>query len=94
MKNNSVNGQGDIIFVHYPLEEFMIMENFYRANGTCGQQVCCQAVNTGLFKAALDSKKVGWIVAGGDSDNDFFGSYQGINMAYARKSGYGGNGDL
>lgn len=35
-----------------------------------------------------------WIFAGGDSDNDYKGSYQGINMAYARKSGFGGNGKL
>lgn len=72
----------------------MIMENHYTAYGNCDQQVCCQAENTGFFKAAIDSKKVNWILAGGDSDNDFKGTYQGINLAYARKSGFGGNGNL
>lgn len=33
-------------------------------------------------------------MAGGDSDNDFTGTYQGISMAYARKTGFAGNGKL
>ncbi|CDW84236.1 UNKNOWN [Stylonychia lemnae] len=86
--------QSDILFTTYPLEEFMIMTTHYSAQGTCGQQVCCQAENTGLFKAAIDSKRINWIIAGGDSDNDYKGTYQGINLAYARKSGQGGNGQL
>eukprot|EP00347_Sterkiella_histriomuscorum_P020292 403338364 len=94
VQKNPKTVQGDFVFTTYPLEEFMIMSNHYTANGNCGQQVCCQAGNTGFYKAAIDSKKVGWVIAGGDSDNDFKGQYQGINMAYARKSGFGGNGKL
>ena len=87
-------GNGDLVFTTYPLPEFMNLANTSPVYGLFRQQVCCQAGNTGLFQAALDSKEVGWIVAGADSNNDFRGNYKGINLAYGRKSGYAGNGDL
>lgn len=44
---------------------------------------------------ALESKKVIWINAGGDADNDFSGRYHNEMMfSYARKSGFGGEGSL
>lgn len=70
----------------------MTLANTYNVYGLFGQQVCCQAQNTGLFQAAVDSGKVGWISCGGDVDNDFKGTYNGINLAYGRKSGFGGTG--
>jgi pre-mRNA-splicing factor SYF1 len=49
----------------------------------------------GLFAAAKQSGKVGWIVSGSDNNNDFRGEKEGVHLAYARKSGFGGNtGDL
>jgi hypothetical protein len=37
---------------------------------------------------------VGWIGAGGDSNNDFSGNYHDIFLSYGRKSGFGGDGNL
>lgn len=59
--------------------------------GKQGQPICCQAENRGLFSAVRDSGKVGWIVSGGDASNEFSGQKDGINLAMARKSGFGGN---
>lgn len=52
-------------------------------------------MNTGLFASGVESKKVVWINAGSDVDNDFSGRYHSEMMfSYARKSGYGGKGNL
>jgi len=32
---------------------------------------------------------VEWVVAGHDHNNDYYGNYDGINLAYGRKTGYG-----
>jgi hypothetical protein len=47
-----------------------------------------------MFAIAKGSGKVGWIGAGGDSDNDYSGNYHDIFLSYARKTGFGGDGDL
>jgi len=48
-----------------------------------------------MFAAALESKKIVWINAGSDADNDFSGRYNDDMMfSYSRKSGYGGSGSL
>jgi hypothetical protein len=35
---------------------------------------------------------VEWVSCGHDHNNDYWGRYQGINLAYGRKSGFGGYG--
>jgi hypothetical protein len=47
-----------------------------------------------MFAIAKDNDKVGWIGAGGDSNNDFSGNYHDIFLSYGRKSGFGGDGSL
>jgi len=48
-----------------------------------------------MFATAVENKKVVWINAGFDQDNDFSGRYNNeMMLSYARKSGYGGVGDL
>lgn len=47
-----------------------------------------------MFAIAKKSQKVGWIGAGGDSNNDFSGNYHDIFLSYGRKTGFGGDGDL
>lgn len=59
--------------------------NFY---GKYGESICCWALNTGLFGAMKEQKTVEWVSAGHDHDNDFYGNYDGINLAYGRKTGY------
>ena len=96
IKVDNTIGNGDLIFTTYPLPEFMELYNSVNTPvyGLSQQEVCCQAQNTGLFEAALQSKEVGWIVAGSDANNDWQGNWKGVEIAYGRKSGYGGRGDL
>lgn len=47
-----------------------------------------------MFAVAREKMGVGWIGAGGDSENDFSGNYHDIFLSYGRKSGFGGDGTL
>jgi hypothetical protein len=49
-------------------------------------------VNTGLFAALKEQRTVEWVSAGHDHNNDYYGKYQGINLAYGRKTGFGSYG--
>ena len=80
--------------MHRPLQEFMTLGNMYSITGHKEQAINCQAINTGMFAIAKQSGKVGWIGAGGDSNNDFSGNYHDIFLSYGRKTGFGGDGDL
>lgn len=35
-----------------------------------------------------EQKTVEWVTCGHDHDNDFYGNYDGINLAYGRKTGH------
>ena len=72
--------------------EFMTMVNNYDFYGTKGEEVCCWSVNTGLFAALKEDSTVEWIVSGHDHNNDYYGNYDGINLAFGRKTGYGSYG--
>jgi hypothetical protein len=45
-------------------------------------------LNTGLFGALKEQKTVEWVLAGHDHDNDYYGSFDGINLGYGRKTGH------
>ena len=70
----------------------MNLYNDYSFFGHRGEDICCWSVNTGLFSALVEQKTVEWVSAGHDHNNDYYGSYQGINLAYGRKTGYGSYG--
>jgi len=72
----------------------MNMANLYEVAGNKRQEINCQAMNTGLFSAAKDTKSAGWIAAGSDPDNDFYGRYHHMMLSYARKTGSQGYGSL
>lgn len=40
----------------------------------------------------MEQKCVDWVTVGHDHNNDFFGNYNGVNLAHGRKGGYGSNG--
>lgn len=85
----------DFVFLHKPIPQYMNLANLYDISGHKQQAIGCQAIDNGLFGVALESKKVVWINAGGDADNDFSGRYHNEMMfSYARKSGFGGEGSL
>ncbi|KYR02318.1 hypothetical protein DLAC_11463 [Tieghemostelium lacteum] len=82
-----------IAFMHIPIPEYMDMWNFYPVNGSLFDTgVCCFSVNTGLFAAFKEMGDVISMHCGHDHDNNFIGYYNGIQLGYGAKSGYGGYG--
>lgn len=63
--------------------------NVLEVYGVKEQEIDCEAVNSGLFSAALTNGKTGWISAGGDPWNDFMTTYHSIRLSTARKTGTG-----
>jgi hypothetical protein len=86
--SEKAKGRG-FLFVHIPLFEYVNLYNDYSYFGSRGEDICCWSVNTGLFAALKEQPTVEWVSAGHDHNNDYYGSYQGINLAYGRKTGFG-----
>jgi len=64
------------------------------AVGTHKEDVCCGAVNTGMFAAMSEEGDVMGVFTGHDHDNDYAAELFGICLAYGRCSGFGGYGSL
>ncbi|CDW88220.1 metallophosphoesterase [Stylonychia lemnae] len=77
-----------ILFTHIPMHEYMNLYNYNDIFGLKGEEVCCPAVNTGLFSAIVEDKTVEWVTCGHDHNNDYHGTWEGIHLAYGRKTGY------
>lgn len=75
--------------MHIPMIEYVHLYNDYNFFGHAEEAVCCQSVNTGLFGALKEQPCVNWVSVGHDHNNDYFGNYEGVNLAYGRKGGYG-----
>jgi len=80
------------LFVHIPFYEYINLYNNDAVFGTIGENVCCQGMNTGLFSAMKEQNVAEWVSVGHDHNNDYYGNYEGINLAFGRKLGYGGYG--
>ena len=65
------------------------MYNNGEIHGTVGEPVCCFSVNTGLVAAVIEKKVCEWISVGHDHNNDYYGEYNGIKLAFGRKTGFG-----
>jgi hypothetical protein len=89
--NDPTKGRG-FLFIHIPISEYLSLYNDYYFYGNKNEHVACGAVNTGLFGALVEQKTVEWVSCGHDHNNDYWGKYQGINLAYGRKTGFGGYG--
>mmetsp|Transcript_143 Transcript_143/g.154 ORF Transcript_143/g.154 Transcript_143/m.154 type:complete len:156 (+) Transcript_143:659-1126(+) len=66
----------------------MNLYNNAKFYGTRGEDICCSSVNTGLFSAILEEEIADWVSVGHDHNNDYYGKYNGINLAYGRKTGF------
>jgi len=80
-------GRG-ILFMHISIPEYTYLYNNMGFYGHRGETSYCQPLNTGLFGAMKEQKTVEWVTVGHDHNNDFHGNYDGINLAYGRKTGY------
>lgn len=67
----------------------MSAANVQEVYGIKEQAIDCQAVNSGLFSAALTNNKTAWLSAGGDPYNDYMTIYHGVHISTGRKSGKG-----
>ena len=65
------------------------MYNNHDIYGVKGEDVCCGAMNTGLFATIKDIDLCEWVVSGHDHDNDYYGTYDGVKLAFGRKTGHG-----
>jgi len=77
------------LFMHIPMIEYVNLYNDFNYYGTRGEEICCWSVNTGMFGALVEQPTIEWVTVGHDHNNDYYGSYEGINLAYGRKTGYG-----
>jgi hypothetical protein len=80
-----------IAFVHIPIVEYMNVAHLpFKGNNT--EDICCSSVNTGIYAAFKEMGDVNFLTVGHDHNNDNIGDFNGITLAYGRKSGYGGYG--
>jgi len=82
-----------LAFFHIPFPEFMNVWNYETCYGRLEDSgVCCFSVNTGLYAAMKTMGDIVSVHCGHDHDNDYFGDYYDITLAYGRKTGYGAYG--
>jgi len=82
-----------LAFFHIPPPEFMNVWNYENCYGRLQDEgVCCFSVNTGLFAAMKQMGDIMGVYCGHDHNNDYYGVYHNITLAYGRKTGYGAYG--
>jgi len=82
-----------IAFVHIPPPEYMMLANQGEIYGSSGEPVSCPNVNSGFFDRVQARNDISAIFVGHDHFNSYGGSYNGIELVYGQKSGYGGYGE-
>lgn len=78
-----------LVFFHIPLPEFMQLWNIYETGGVKGESVSCPLANSGAFEEFKKRGNVKGVYCGHDHNNDFQGTYKGVQFAYGRKTGFG-----
>lgn len=84
-----------LAFLHIPLPEYLDMYNTQQTNGTLDDNGICCIPNenyASLFPAMKEVGNIQGVFCGHDHMNDYIGEYEGIVLAYGRKSGYGSYG--
>lgn len=78
-----------LAFFHIPLPEFAYAEADTKSRliGTKGENICCPALNSGLFTVIKEKGDVIGVFCGHDHDNDFAVGYFDVLLAYGRYSG-------
>ncbi|HET6384093.1 MAG TPA: metallophosphoesterase family protein [Armatimonadota bacterium] len=77
-----------LAFFHIPLPEYNDAWDRGQRQGSRYENVCCPALNTGLFTAFYEQSDVSGVFVGHDHVNDFEGTLHGIRLCYGRASGY------
>jgi len=78
-----------LAYFHIPLPEYLNVYNNEEIYGHANEGVYCSVWNTGFFSRAKNNGDIQAMFVGHDHNNDFGGFYEGIELVYGRKSGYG-----
>jgi len=81
-----------LAFFHIPLPESMLAWNSQTCYGYKNESVVCQDVDTGVLNAFVEQGDVRATFSGHNHLNDYCCPMQGVELCYARHSGYGGYG--
>lgn len=77
-----------LMFMHIPFPEYKNAASNKRALvGNKKEDVCCSAMNSGMFLLLRDNGDVKGVFCGHDHNNDFASTYLDILLAYGRYSG-------
>ncbi len=77
-----------LLFMHIPFPEYKNAANNKRALvGNKKEDVCCSAMNSGMFLLLRENGDVKGVFCGHDHNNDFASTYLDILLAYGRYSG-------
>jgi 3',5'-cyclic AMP phosphodiesterase CpdA len=77
---------------HIPLPEYRYMHNWEPTYLSRNEDINCSKFNTGFFEKILKLKNINAIFCGHDHNNDEGGFLLDVELAYGRKTGYGGYG--
>lgn len=82
------------VYLHIPIQEYLDVYVEKETHGLMKEVdgVGGASINSGLFDALVDIGNVVSVQCGHDHSNDYYGSLQGVNLAYGRKTGYGSYG--
>ena len=78
-------------FLHIPPRELLYMVNRENIYGNKYDTLGCPLFDTPFFEKLVEAK-FDSVYYGHDHNNDFIGKYEGVEMVFGRKSGYGGYG--
>lgn len=83
-----------LAFFHIPIPEYVEVWNYHYTFGSKNETVGCPSVNSNAFEAFRVGENIKALFCGHDHTNDYGGLYQGIELIYGRKTGYGSYGPI
>jgi len=78
-----------LAFMHIPLSEFTEFSNHGEFYGVQEERVSCPNINLGLFDHIKKNGDISGAFGGHDHMNNMTSWYEGVELAYGQKSGYG-----
>ncbi|KAK8803874.1 hypothetical protein WA158_001568 [Blastocystis sp. Blastoise] len=78
-----------VAFFHIPTQEYMVAWNHYNGLGCKREPTSCSSLNTGLIVNMIKRGDIRATYVGHDHNNFFQMDFNGITLAYGRKTGVG-----
>lgn len=83
-----------LAMIHIPVLEFEKLRAAGKHQGHYGERVCFDSDTGETFTALDKNDRVRAVFSGHDHENDYCGTWEGIELVYGRVSGWSGYGDL